>query len=115
MLAEDRESGGGGRVRGATYLASLLTILIAAMPRAQTKCPAPAEGTVCDHFHAHLLVWQPGERTYQEVTATRQFISPAACEKWKADSAKESQSIADYMKTAKIDSSMQADRLGECH
>jgi hypothetical protein len=101
---------------GTTVRASwLLTILITVALRAQTKCPALPEGTVCEHYHYHVLVWQPYEHSYQEVAATRQFISRDACEKWRAEAAKQSQSIADYMKTSKIDTSMQANRLGDCH
>lgn len=101
--------------RAAVHVGWLLTMLMTAGLRAQTKCPALPEGTVCDHYHYHMLVWQPSERTHKEVAATRQFVSREACDKWKADAAKESQSIADYMKSSKIDSSMQADRLGDCH
>jgi hypothetical protein len=100
--------------RATAHAGWLLTILMTAGLRAQT-CPALPEGTICEHYHYHVLVWQPYERTYQEVAATRQFVTREACEKSRADAAKESQSIADYMKTSKTDSSMQADRFGDCH
>jgi hypothetical protein len=109
------KSGTAISARAAVHVGWLLTMLMTAGLRAQTKCPALPEGTVCEHYHYHVLVWQPHERTYQEVAATRQFVSREVCEKWRADAAKESQSVADYMKTSKTDTSMQADRLGDCH
>jgi tetratricopeptide (TPR) repeat protein len=62
-----------------------------------------------------VLVWQPYPQTYQEVVGTRRFVSREACEKGRANAAKESQSVADYMKASKADTSMQANRLGDCH
>ncbi len=117
MLAHGHDGKDGTAIpkRAAVHVCWLLTVLVAAGLRAQSKCPALPEGAVCENYHYHVLVWQPYEQTYQEVAATRQFVSRGACEKGRADAAKESQSVADYMKLSKTDTSMQADRLGDCH
>jgi hypothetical protein len=91
-----------------------LSILFAASTWAQSKCPALPEGSVCDHFHYHVMIWDPSERTYSEVSDTHQFTTVETCEKAKAERAKESQSIADFMK-ANVDSSFQGNRFGDCH
>lgn len=106
---------GNERRRCAEAVVVLLLLLLASPSEAQPmKCPPLPEGSTCGHYHYHVLVWQPQDRTYREVSGRRQFISVDACEKAKAGAAKENQSLAEFMKTS-VDSAFQPDQFRECH
>jgi hypothetical protein len=95
-------------------VAAVLFLLFTAPAEAQVKCPPLPEGTTCGHYHYHILVWQPQERTYREVSGVRKYVSLEACDKAKTQSAKENQTLAEFMK-ASVDSAFQPDQFRDCH
>jgi hypothetical protein len=90
-------------------------LLLTAALHAQSNCPPLPENAVCDHYHYHLSVWSIESHTYDEVAATTPFVSAAACEKSRSDALRANASLADFVKTAKIDTSMMPNRFGNCH
>jgi hypothetical protein len=92
-----------------------LALFLTAQLHAQTKCPPLPEGATCDRYHYHLSIWNIETLGYTEVTATRQFLSQAACEKARAEALKESALLAEFVRTTKIDTSMAPNHFGDCH
>lgn len=90
-------------------------LILAARLHAQMLCPPLPEGAVCDHYHYHLSVWNIDSHTYDEIAVTRPFASAAACEKARAQASRDNASLADFIKTTKIDTSMMLNRFGICH
>jgi hypothetical protein len=82
---------------------------------AQTKCPPLPEGATCDHYHYHLSVWNIESHTYEDIAATRQFVSAAACDKARGAALRENALLADFVRTTKIDTSMVPNHFGDCH
>jgi hypothetical protein len=93
---------------------TLVLFLAAAGAFAQSKCPPLPEGAPCDHYHYHVAVWNIEAHTFSDVAATARFVSLAACEKARAQAIRESTALAEFVRTA-IDSSMSANRIGDCH
>ena len=91
-----------------------LTLLLAVPLLAQTKCPPLAEGAPCDRYHYHVAVWNIENRSYDNVAATRQFASMAACDKARGQAVRENAALSDFVKL-KIDGSMLPNRFGDCH
>lgn len=92
-----------------------LTLFLTAALHAQTKCPPLPEGATCDHYHYHLSVWNIESHTYEDIAATRPFVSAAACDKARAEAVRENAVLADFIKTTKIDTSIVPNRFGDCH
>jgi hypothetical protein len=95
--------------------AFVLTLFLTAALHAQTKCPPLPEGATCDHYHYHVSVWNIESHTYEDIAATRQFVSAAACEKARGAAVRENAALADFIRTTKIDTSMVPNRFGDCH
>ena len=96
-------------------LIPLLALPLVASLQAQTSCPPLPEGVTCSQYHYHVSVWNVDSRTYSEVAATGQFVSAAACEKSRANALRENTALVDFVRTAKIDTSMMPNRFSACH
>lgn len=92
-----------------------LTLFLTVTLHAQTKCPPLPEGTTCDRYHYHVAVWSIESHTYEDIAATRVFVSAAACDKARTVAVRENALLADFMRTTKIDTSMVPNRFGDCH
>jgi hypothetical protein len=93
---------------------ALMLFLTSAL-HAQTKCSPLPEGTTCDRYHYHVSVWNIESHTYDDIAATRQFVSAASCDKARGAAVRENALLADFMRTTKIDTSMVPNRFGDCH
>ncbi|HXH38011.1 MAG TPA: hypothetical protein VNN08_05255 [Thermoanaerobaculia bacterium] len=60
-------------------------------------------------------MWNIASHTYEEIAATRQFVSAAACDKARGAAVRENAALADFIRTTKIDTSMVPNRFGDCH
>ncbi len=103
-----------GRIGFDAAVIAVLSTLGVAFPSAAQKCPPLPEGTTCTQFHYHVLMWNPRERTYQEIAGRHRFVSLEACEKAKSEAAKENGSLAEFIKTS-VESSFQPAQFRECH
>jgi len=89
-------------------------LLSAASMLAQTKCPPLPEGAACSQYHYHVGLWNIEARTFSDVATTTRFVSLAACDKARAEAMRENASLAEFVRTS-VDSSMSANRFGDCH
>jgi hypothetical protein len=62
-----------------------------------------------------VSVWNIESHVFENISATRPFVSAAACDKARAEAMKQNALLADFVKTTKIDTSMQPNRFGDCH
>ncbi|MEA2235470.1 MAG: hypothetical protein QOC81_194 [Thermoanaerobaculia bacterium] len=92
-----------------------LTFILGAALHGQTKCPPLPEGATCDHYHYHVSVWNIDSHVFEDIRVTRPFVSAAACDKARVEAVRENALLADFVKTAKIDTSMLPNRFGDCH
>ena len=102
-------------MRNSTRLMFGLALMLTAPLHAKTVCAPLPEGTPCHHFHYHVSVWNIDSRTYEEIAATRAFLSIAACDKARTEAMKENSALAEFVKTTKIETSFVANQFGVCH
>src|ERR1041385_3041107 len=88
--------------------------LVAAGAVAQSKCPPLPEGTPCGHYHYPLAVWNIEARAFSEVVPNARYVSLAACEKARTEAMRENTAMVEFVRTS-IESSMSANRFGDCH
>src|ERR1041385_9177642 len=88
--------------------------LAAAGAFGQGKCPPLPEGGPCNHYHYHVAVWNIEARSFFDVASITRFVSLAACEKARGEAMRENTALVEFVRTS-IDSSMSADRFGDCH
>jgi hypothetical protein len=88
--------------------------LAATAALAQSKCPPLPEGAPCNYYHYHVAVWNVEARTFSDIVAIAPFVSLAKCEKARQEAMRENTAMVEFIRTS-IDSSMSANRFGDCH